>query len=75
MGKVIRNITKLTSPVTDTAFNIQTRHGSVGLKKVVASSSGICQSLRCANTKAGDTSPLKRSRAYMGKHYTEATQL
>ena len=51
MENVIRNISKLLSPVIDTAFEMQKYYGQVGLKDVKSSESGIWQSSMCVNAR------------------------
>lgn len=51
MKSVIKNISKLVSPVINTIFDIQLKYESVGLKDVATSNSGMWQSSMCANAK------------------------
>jgi len=51
MENVIRNISKLLSPVIDTAFEMQKDYGQVGLKDVESSESGMWQSSMCVNAR------------------------
>ena len=51
MENLLPNLSTLISPVVDTAFDMQVKHGPVGLKKVHNTNSGMWQSCMCVNAR------------------------
>ena len=49
LGKYIRNITQLISPILDISYNMQKKYGNINFKDVQTSSIGMWQSQICVN--------------------------